>query len=198
MSIDTIRADAIALLNAGALNTPAFERLAEEYGRHKGDGEGEGATEPQSTNRGRPPMATKKAVKAVKAKAVTVKGVNGKEVRRSGFGRGAASNWDAFGTTVKTKGIKLEDGVYQVKDGELRRMADTNGTGQVCVVYRVAAKAKAEAPVKAKKVTKEATKPAKKTDAKKPVTKKESPAPAKKAVTKKDAPAKKGTAKKGK
>ena len=101
----------------------------------------------------------------MKTKKAVLKGVNGKEVRRSGFGRGAASNWDAFGTTVKTKGIKLEDGVYQVKGGELRRMADSNGTGSVCIVYRVAAKAKE--PVK--KATKKEVKPAAKAPAKKEV-----------------------------
>ena len=61
--------------------------------------------------------------------------------RKCGFGRGAASNWDAFGVPIK-KGSKLEDGIYQVKGGEIRRMKDTNGTGTVCVVYRVAAKDK--------------------------------------------------------
>lgn len=144
MSIDTVRAKAIALLNAGALTTPAFERLAEEYGKCKAVGLGT-HTEPQ--NKRRPPMAKKVETKVARK---VLKGVNGQAVRQSGFGRGAASNWDAFGTPVKTKGFKLEDGVYQVKNGELRRMADTNGTGTVCVVYRVGAKAKDEAPAKAK------------------------------------------------
>jgi hypothetical protein len=197
MSIDDVRASAIALLNAGAVDTPAFERLADEYGRLKARGSGEGVTEPK--NKRRPPMAKKQAVK----KAV-MKGVNGKEVRRSGFGRGAASNWDAFGTVVKTKGLKLEDGVYQVKGGELRRMADTNGTGTVCVVYRVAAKGKVEEKPTKKTAAKKpepkaAQKPAtKKAEAKKPA-KKEKKAEAKKPVKKeKKAEAKKGNAKKGK
>lgn len=164
MSLASVKAQAIALLNAGALSTPAFERLAEEYGKAKAKEQ----AEPPKIPKGGSMKAQKKAV---------LKGVNGKEVRRSGFGRGAASNWDAFGTTVKTKG-KLEDGVYQVKGGELRRMADTNGTGSVCIVYRVAAKSKDAAPAK-----KAATKPAKKAEAK-PVKKDTKPA-------KKEAPAKK-------
>lgn len=184
MSIDDVRATAVALLNAGAVDTPAFERLADEYGRLKARGSGEGVTEPKTKRR--PPMAKKQATKAV------MKDVNGKEVRRSGFGRGAASNWDAFGTVVKTKGLKLEDGVYQVKNGELRRMADTNGTGTVCVVYRVAAKGKVE------------EKPTKKTTAKKPEPKAAQKPATKKAEVKKPvkkekkAEAKKGNAKKGK
>lgn len=160
MSIDTVRAKAIALLNAGALTTPAFERLAEEYGKCKAVGLGT-HTEPQ--NKRRPPMAKKVETKVARK---VLKGVNGQAVRQSGFGRGAASNWDAFGTPVKTKGFKLEDGVYQVKNGELRRMADTNGTGTVCVVYRVGAKAKDEAPAKAKakKVEKKIEKKGKQAD----------------------------------
>lgn len=188
MSIDDVRATAVALLNAGAVDTPAFERLADEYGRLKARGSGEGVTEPKTKRR--PPMAKKQATKAV------MKGVNGKEVRRSGFGRGAASNWDAFGTVVKTKGLKLEDGVYQVKGGELRRMADTNGTGTVCVVYRVAAKGKTE---------EKSTKVAKKTAAKKTEPKAAQKLATKKAEVKKTAAkkekkaeAKKGNAKKGK
>ena len=57
---------------------------------------------------------------------------------RGGFGRGE-SNFVAHGEIINPKvAIKnLTEGIYMVKAGVLRRMKDSNGTGNVCVVYRV-------------------------------------------------------------
>jgi hypothetical protein len=161
MSLDDIRRKARALVEAHMTGTHAFDIVANEYAR--------ATTMTSSTpkTKRRPPMATKKGNKEV-------------AVRRSGFGRGAASNWDAYGVQVK-KGSKLEDGVYIVKGGEIRRMKDSNGTGKVCVVYRVPAKVDEKAPVKA---AKKAPAPAKK-EAKPAAKKVEKKVGAKKGVEKK-------------
>lgn len=167
MSLDDIRRKARALVEAHMTGTRAFDIVANEYARAMT------TTSSTPTIKRRPPMATKKGNKEV-------------AVRRSGFGRGAASNWDAYGVPVK-KGSKLEDGVYIVKGGEIRRMKDTNGTGKVCVVYRVAAKVEEKAPVKA---SKKAAAPAKK-EAKPAAKKVEKKVEAKKGAEKKAAKGKK-------
>ena len=89
--------------------------------------------------------AAKKEFEQLSAEFATLKAT-----RRGGFGRGAGSNFDAYGEVVsKVKKGSLEDGVYMVKGGECRKMKESNGTGTVCVVYRVAAKGKVEEkPVK--------------------------------------------------
>jgi hypothetical protein len=76
-----------------------------------------------------------------------------KPVTRAGWGGRGQSNFDAYGTTVSPKKVvgNLDDGIYMVKEGVMKRMADTNGTGNVCVVYRVPAKVEEPAkPIKKK------------------------------------------------
>lgn len=83
-------------------------------------------------------------------KKATRKHIELKPVARAGWGGRGQSNFDAYGTTVSPKKVvgNLDDGIYMVKDGVMKRMADTNGTGNVCVVYRVPAKATEPEPVR--------------------------------------------------
>lgn len=84
---------------------------------------------------------------------------------RRGWGGRGQSNFDAFGTVIEaaTKVKALDDGIYIVKEGVCKLMAESNGTGHIAVVYRVPPKDKEAAEPTHEVVSK--TKPAHKAPA---------------------------------